>query len=479
MMYPRLKLARNLLRDDGVIFVSIDDNETANILRLCVEVFGEENFVGTIIWKNVTDNNPTNIATEHEGIHVYAKSRLSLESVWKSIASTIKNALIRIGEELAQKHSDLDELQNEYSSWFKENKSQLGALDRYKYIDFDGVYTGNQSVHNPGKEGYRYDVLHKETKMPCKEPLMGYRFPEEAMERLLSEGKILFGKDHNKIIELKVYAKDYEDKLSSVFDLDGRTGPYDLKQLFPEIKRAFSNPKPISLLERLLSFSASSTDICLDLFAGSATTAHAVLQLNAEDGGNRRFIMVQLPEPCDEKSEAFKAGYKTIAEIGKERIRRAGKKIKEESAATAPNLDTGFRVLKIDSSNMRDVYYTPDAIDQKELPGFTDNIKPDRTSEDLLFQVLLDWGVDLSLPIRRETRQGKSVFFVAEEDNENALVACFDTGVDEALVKELAKLDPRPRRVVFRDTGFASDAVKINVEQIFRQLSPHTEVKAI
>jgi adenine-specific DNA-methyltransferase len=215
--------------------------------------------------------------------------------------------------------------------------------------------------------------------------------------------------------------------------------------------------------------------IILDFFAGSSTTAHAVLELNAEDGGNRQFIMIQLPESCDENSPAFKAGYKTIAEISKERIRRAGKKIKEENATNAPDLDIGFRVLKVDSSNMADVYYTPDAIEQGQLKVFTDNIKADRKPEDLLFQVLLDWGVDLSLPIRKETIQGKAVYFVNEQPYD--LVACFDTGVDEDLVKVLARVEAL--RVVFRDSGFVSDAVKINVEQIFRQMSPRTEVKAI
>lgn len=233
------------------------------------------------------------------------------------------------------------------------------------------------------------------------------------------------------------------------------------------------------------------TDIVLDFFAGSGTTADAILQQNASDGGNRKVISVQLPEVTDENSSAYRAGYRTIAEISKERIRRAGKKIKEELSAkqnngkqgqlldeeqqghAADSLDTGFRVLKIDSSNMADVYYTPDAIAQDLLSNQADNIKPDRTPEDLLFQVLLDWGVDLSLPIRKNTLEGKTVFYV----DDNALVACFDEGISEALVKELAEV--QPLRVVFRDTGFASDAVKINVEQIFKQLSPGTDVKSI
>ena len=253
----------------------------------------------------------------------------------------------------------------------------------------------------------------------------------------------------------------------------------------------FGFPKDEFVLQELIELFTKDEDLILDFFAGSSTTAHAVMQLNAEDGGNRRFIMVQLPEVCNEKSEAARAGYKTIAEISKERIRRAGKKIREELAAKQKNvasgqgslldqapapvqeLDTGFRVLKVDSSNMEDVFYTPDAVTQKTLMETVSNIKYDRTPEDLLFQVLLDWGVDLSLPIRREKRQGKTVFFV----DENALIACFDKGITEDLVQELAGF--QPLRAVFRDDGFVSDAVKINVDQIFRQLSPGTLVKSL
>lgn len=256
-----------------------------------------------------------------------------------------------------------------------------------------------------------------------------------------------------------------------VFDPQSTT--VSLKKLIPEVH--FENPKPLSLMNYLLKVSLEQDSLILDFFAGSSTTAHAVMQLNAEDGGNRKFIMVQLPEPCDEKSEAFKAGYKTIAEISKERIRRAGKKILEGECHEEWNKDIGFRVFKIDSSNMSDVYYSPDAIEQGQLKIFTDNIKPDRKPEDLLFQVLLDWGVDLSLPIRKETIQGKTVFFANEPPYD--LVACFDIGVNEDLVKELARFEPL--RVVFRDTGFVSDAAKINVEQIFKQMSPHTEVRSI
>ena len=254
----------------------------------------------------------------------------------------------------------------------------------------------------------------------------------------------------------------------------------------------FGFPKDEFIIQELIELFTKDEDIVLDFFAGSSTTAHAVMQLNADDGGKRRFIMVQLPEVCDEKSEAAKAGYKTIAEISKERIRRAGKKIKEELAAketgasstgqmslldaakpAASSLDTGFRVLKVDSSNMNDVFYTPDAVKQKTIMEAISSVKYDRSDEDLLFQVLLDWGVDLSLPIRREKMQGRDVYLV----DENALVACFDKNITEELVQELAEL--QPLRVVFRDDGFASDAVKINVDQIFRQISPGTLVKSL
>ena len=219
--------------------------------------------------------------------------------------------------------------------------------------------------------------------------------------------------------------------------------------------------------------SKEKNDIIFDFFSGSATTAHAVMQLNAEDGGNRKFIMVQLAEVCDPKSEAYKAGYKTIADIGKERIRRAGQKIKSDNTNTAPDLDIGFRVLKVDSSNMKDVYYTPDHLNQNDLFALVDNVREGRSSEDLLFQVLLDWGVDLTLPITQETIAGFTVLFV----DDNALAACFDTDINEAFIKELAAL--QPMRVVFRDASFDNDSVKINIEQIFKLISPATEIKVI
>lgn len=303
---------------------------------------------------------------------------------------------------------------------------------------------------------------------------------KEKFQELIKDNRVWFGKNGNNVPRYKTFLSEVDDAIVPLTIWKyGEVGHnqearQETKNLF-ENNAYFDSPKPTRLISRIAKISTQNDDLILDFFAGSATTAHAVMQLNVQDGGNRKFIMVQLPEPCDEKSEAFKAGYKTIAEIGKERIRRAGKKILEGECHEGWNKDIGFRVLKVDSSNMADVYYTPDAIEQTLLDKMTANIKPDRTPEDLLFQVLLDWGVDLSQPIRKETIQGKTVFFVNEPPYD--LIACFDTGVNEDLVRELARFEPL--RVVFRDTGFISDAVKINVEQIFKQMSPGTEVKSI
>jgi adenine-specific DNA-methyltransferase len=280
----------------------------------------------------------------------------------------------------------------------------------------------------------------------------------------------------------KRYFEDEEgaehDPFYCFMDVDlsstSEAGKNQLNQILGN-NHGFDTVKPTQLLKTLIrsSVSARSNDVILDFFAGSSTSAHSVMDLNAEDGGTRRFIMVQLPEPCDEKKDAYNTGYKTIAEISKERIRRAGKKIKEENATTAADLDIGFRVLKIDTSNAKDIYYTPDAINQEELALQVDHIKEGRTAEDLLFQVMLDWGVDLALPIASESIQGKTVFFV----DENAIAACFDANINEAFVKELAKREPL--RVVFRDTCFESDSAKINVAEIFKLLSPNKDIKTL
>jgi adenine-specific DNA-methyltransferase len=312
------------------------------------------------------------------------------------------------------------------------------------------------------------------------------------MSGLIAEGSILFPAKPDGRPREKKYREDIQDDFTSfptiIDDVFTSQGTAEIKDLFDA--KVFDFPKPHQFIQRFIEQCTDKEDIVLDFFSGSATTAHANMEINAEDGGCRRHIMVQLPETCEQTSPAFKAGYATIAEIGKERIRRAGAKIRaeleaqlegelpetdkhQEITAKLANLDTGFRVLKVDSSNMADVYYRPDEITQDGLALQVENIKPDRSPEDLLFQVLLDWGVDLALPIEQETIAGKTVFFV----DGNALAACFDPGLDEDFVKELAKREPL--RAVFRDASFASDATRINIEQIFKALSPHTELKSI
>lgn len=340
-MYPRLLLARDLLTSDGVILVSIDDNEQANLKLILDDIFGEENLVGTIVWKNATDNNPTNISVEHEYIVCFARKKECLPSTWKSRFSDMKNVILEVESTLLQRYGQNKEaIQREYSVWYTENKSQLGKLEGYKFCDAGGVYAGSRSVHNPGKRGYYYDVIHPITGKPCTPPLMGYRFPEESMRLLIAQDRIIYGEDENKIIELKQYLRDYEDKLSSVISLDGRSGANIIRSLFDNVN-VFKNPKTPYILEEILSFVIGDNDIVLDFFSGSATTAHAIMNMNVFDNGNRTYIMVQLPELIKKDSEGAKAGYRTIDQIGMERILRAGQKIKEENPDTV--VDLGFR----------------------------------------------------------------------------------------------------------------------------------------
>lgn len=293
MMYPRVVLLKEMLRDDGIFWMSIDDNEEHHAKLLLNEIFGAQNFVGVIVWKNATDNNPTNITTEHEYVICYAKNRSKLPKEWKSSTLPIKERLIKVGEDFISQFSDPNERQAAYTKWYRKNRPFIWPFQDYKFIDGGGIYTGSRSVHNPGKEGYRYDVIHPNGK-PCTQPLMGYRFPPETMESLLSENRILFGEDETKLIELKLYITDYRAKLSSLFELDGRVGTNEIKILFPENRRPFDFPKPTDLIEELLSFTTKNDDIILDSFAGSGTTGHAIINLNEEDGGNRKFILVEM-----------------------------------------------------------------------------------------------------------------------------------------------------------------------------------------
>lgn len=334
MMYPRLAVLRKFLREDGMIFASIDEVEAASLRLLFDEIFGVTNRVGAIVWKNATDNNPTNIAIEHEYVLCYAKNKERLLREWKSANLAVKEKLLKIGEEFVRKHPDPAERQKEYTKWFRQNKDFLWPFDRYKYIDDGGIYTGSQSVHNPGKEGYRYDVLHPVTGKPCVQPLMGYRFPKETLDDLLTQNRVLFGDDESKIIELKLYVKDYRAKLASLFELDGRIGTYEIKELFPDDKRPFDFPKPTGLIEELLSFTTSGDDLILDSFAGSGTTGHAVLKLNRADSQRRRFILIEMKPAI-------------AREIAAERVRRVAEGYKNAKGEKVEGLGGGFRYCEL------------------------------------------------------------------------------------------------------------------------------------
>lgn len=470
MMFPRLFLARNLLRDDGIIFVSMDDNEVHNLRLLMNEIFGEENWIGTVIWKNATDNNPTQVAVEHEYLHVFAKNKTFTESEWKSKISDIKSLLVDIGKQLIEKNKDIESLKSAYGIWYKENRIFLSPLDRYKYIDYEGVYTGSQSVHNPGKEGYRYDVIHPKTGKPCVQPLMGYRFPLETMNNLLKEGKILFGDDENKIIELKAYAKDFQEKFSSLIELDGRLGSYDLKNLFNDTSRLFNNPKPIRFLLEFFPFVLKNNDLVLDFFSGSGTTAHAVMDLNKADGGRRKYICVQLPEATDEKSEAWKAGYRTIADIAKERIRRVGGRLQKEMEAEAvkkqgqfdfepeakaKKADVGFKVFKLADSNFKQwqqISGKDAAALEAQMKLFVDPVAENATVENMVYELLLKSGKDLNSKI--EKTQGCFVV------NENEIVFMLDEATQEIVE---AVINIKPLKVVALDKLFmGNDQLKTN-----------------
>ncbi|WP_158137494.1 site-specific DNA-methyltransferase [Vibrio metschnikovii] len=446
-MYPRLYVAREFLADDGVVFISIDDNEQAQLKLLCDEVFGEQNFLGNVIWKNVTDNNPTNIAIEHEYIIAYAKDKNQVATKWKSNLSDIKDALIRVGSELINQYQDPNELQAAYTKWFKENKFQLGPLDRYKFIDQGGVYTGSQSVHNPGKDGYRYDVLHPVTKLPCKQPLMGYRFKEETMRKLVEEDKIIYGQDHNKIVELKLYASEFEEKFSSVIELDGRLGANQLRELFPEMKKAFTNPKPTQLLEKLISYVCEGDELILDFFAGSGTTANAVLNLNKNEGTEYQFVTVQLPEPSKAGSEPLAKGYETVFDLTRERLIRACGGAKNKGFKVFETVED-FRIEEDDKE-----------LTLSNLTMFDDVLLTEEQYQTLLITWALYDGSELTTPIHDIDLDGytahlcdRRLYMIAPDFSSNAL---------KALLHKLDDTDDKdfdPNKIVYYANNF--DSVK-------------------
>lgn len=468
MIYPRLKLAKDLLTEDGVIFISIDGHELETLEFLCNEVFSKSNFLGTIVLQTATDNNPTQINEEHEYMVCYAKNRSCLLP-WYRISEAAE-AIQKQYEKIKKSETNVENIQTKLREWINNNKAKLSQVAHYNCVDERGVYSVSSNSSNPHPGGYMYDILHYKTKLPCPKPANGWRWPEKTFLKWEKDGEVHWGVDHSTQPHIKKRLSTAREQLKSMVYEDNRAETKMLSQLF-DGKKVFDNPKPHKVLARVIDFATNEDDIVLDFFSGSSSTAHAVIKLNIDDNGNRKFIMVQLPAETDEKSEAYKAGYKNICEIGKERIRRAAKKIREENPEA--QFDGGFRVLKCDSSNMKEVYYNPQEYQATLFDDLTANIKEDRTPEDLLFQVMLDLGVLLSSKIEETTISGKKVFDVAD----GFLIACFDDNVTEEVITEIAK--KQPYYYVMRDSSMANDSVATNFEQIFATYSPETVKKVL
>lgn len=446
MIYPRLKVARDLLTDDGVIFISIDDNEVENLRKVCDEVFGESNCIAQLIWekKYTIANDAKYFSDVHDYILCYSKKK-EFFHIGKLPRTAQMNA--------AYKNPD-NHPKGPWKATPLHARSGSDSNANFSYTFKNGV------VFTPPTG--RFSAYSKET-----------------LKAMDDNNEIWFGKDGKSIPSRKTFLCNLKNdgvvpRTIISYSEGGHNHEADeeMKKLME--KKVFTSPKPTKLLHLLLTLGNTNKEaIILDFFSGSATTAHAVMRLNSEDGGNRKFIMVQLPEKTDEKSEAFKAGYKNICEIGKERIRRAGKKIKEESPSTTQDLDTGFRVLKLDSTNMQDIYYSPKDISQADLFSQVDNVKPDRTGEDLLFQVMLELGATLDSKIETTTVAGKTIYNVAE----GYLVACFDPDVTDDVVKAIAQM--QPAYAVLRDTSMKDDSTATNFEQIFKTYSPDTVTKIL
>ncbi len=443
MIYSRLMLARNLLTDDGVILISIDDFEQDHLRTLCDEVFGRSNYIDTLIWKKRYGGGAKEkfFVSLHEYVLVYCKD-----------INNIGELFIPLTNESAERYYSKKDEKFEIRGGYRTHPLEAGkAMDARPNL----VYP------IPAPDGTQI--------WPKRQWLWGKERTYEALKN--NELEISNGKD-GWVVSSKQYLKDENGSirpakmLSIIDDIYTQHGTNEMIRIFGNAK-IFPYPKPSEFIKKLVSvITNTDQDVILDFFSGSASTAHAVMQLNAEDGGHRKFIMVQLPEKCDKASEAYKAGYKNICEIGKERIRRAGDKIKSESPMTTQDLDIGFRVLKLDDTNMKDVYYAPDDYDQGMIAGLESNIKDDRTDLDLLFGCLIDWGLPLSLPYSSEQLGGCTVHTY----NDGDLIACFDANIPESVVKEIAKR--KPLRAVFRDSGFASSPEKINVFEIFKLYMP-------
>lgn len=475
MMYPRLLLARNLLADDGVILINMDEHEITNLQKICQEVFGEANDLGTIVWdKRNPKGDARTISYQHEYILVYAKNKAVFTENCK-VQRPKKNAraILNKAAQLFAKVADgytLEDANSDFSAWMRLQNDFSGGEKAYNRIDENGNVYRPVSMAWPNKkkapDDYFTPLIHPVTKKPCPVPDRGWRSPSATMRRMAEEGRILFGKDETTIPNSKYLLKDnmYENIPSLLY-----YGGSDVDML-AQMKIPFDTPKVVNICKEHIKSFTGKGDIVLDFFSGSGTVAHGVLQANAEDGLDRRFIMVQIPETIGENTQAYAQGYRDICQIGRDRIIRAGEKIKTETNA---DIDYGFRVFNVDDTNMKDMYYSPEEYDQNLLLFLEYNIKSDRTELDLLFGCVLEWGLPLSLPYKSLVIDGCSI----HDYNDGELIACFSERIPDSVVKAVAKR--RPLRAVFRDGSFPDSPAKLNVTEIFKHLSPDTRIKVI
>lgn len=444
MMYPRLVLARNLLKDSGVIFISIDDNEQANLKAICDEIFGEENFVADVIWERAYSpvNLKKHFSESHDYILVYAKN----------IEFAINHGIPRSAE----------------------------ANSRYQNIDNDprGVWKSSDLSVGPAVPSNIYEITTPSGRKVLPPSGYSWRLNKERFEEFIADNRIWFGSNGDNVPSIKRFLSEVKNTVTPMTiwkyaDVGhSQSASQDLKKLF-DGKAYFTYPKPVPLMKQIVQLYSEKDGLILDFFAGSATTADAVMQLNAEDGGNRKYILCTLDEQVADKSAAKEAGYETIDQISRERIRRAAKKIQEEHPETVGKQDFGFRAYKLDTSNFKDVSQTPDSFSQESLFDSISNIKDGRTDLDLLFQIMLTWGMELSLPIAKNQIDGTDIYNVAD----GALIACFADEISESVLRQIAKEEPL--RAVFKDESFANSAAKINLGQIFKEEAPNTKVKVV
>lgn len=476
MLYSRLVLARSLLTDDGVILINMDENEIANLQKLCAEVFGEANDLGTIVWdKRNPKGDARGVSYQHEYILVYAKNKVVFTSKCK-MQRPKKNAsaILKKASQLFSKVSltySLEDANSEFAAWMRVQNDFSGGEKAYNKIDENGDVYRPVSMAWPNKkkapDDYFIPLIHPVTHKTCPVPERGWRNPSATMKKMMEEGRILFGKDETTIPNSKYLLKEnmYENIPSLLYYGGSDT------DLLSEMEIPFDTPKVVSICAEHIASFTSDEDIVLDFFSGSSTVAHAVMQQNADDGAKRKFIMVQVPEPVVEGSEAARMGYENLCEIGIKRIKKAGELLSQTYGSDKS--DFGFRVFSLDESNMNDVYYSAGEYTQDLLSMLESNVKSDRSDLDLLFGCLLEWGLPLSMPYTSEQIEGCTVHTY----NEGDLIACFDDSIPDSVIKEIAKR--QPLRAVFRDSSFDGSPAKINVGEIFKMLAPDTRVKVI